>query len=63
MDVVMLKEVPHESLNGGRTRQTFVQGERYDVPDEIARRWIKDGWAAAPGAANKAPGERHGDGR
>jgi len=49
MDIVMLQTIPDESINDGRTKQTFVQGGCYPVPDPIGQLWIGRGWARAAG--------------
>lgn len=47
MDIVMLRTIPGESINAGRTTQTFLKGATYSVPDEIGQLWIGRGWAEA----------------
>lgn len=46
MDVIM-KQTLTESINGGRTTQSFVAGGRYLVPDHIGQIWVGRGWATA----------------
>ena len=46
MDVIM-RQTLTESINGGRTTQSFVAGGRYQVPDRVGQIWVGRGWAEA----------------
>ncbi len=50
MDIIMLQTIPDETINGGATRQDFIQGACYPVPDAIGQLWIGRGWARAAAA-------------
>ena len=59
---IMMRQTLTESINGGRTTQSFVAGGRYLVPDHIGQLWIGRGWAvSAPVAATTpaSPAMRH----
>lgn len=47
MVTVLMQETVTESLNDGRTRQTFDKGRLYSLPGPLAQRWIGRGWALA----------------
>ena len=50
---ILMTQTITESLNGGRTKQEFLKGGAYAVPDEIGQLWIGRGWATA--ARGQAP--------
>lgn len=58
MNIVMLQTIPGESINNGRTTQTFVKDATYPVPDEIGQLWIGRGWATATKTSAAAPAAR-----
>lgn len=47
MVVVLMQDNVTESLNDGRTRQTFDKGRLYSLPGPLAQQWIGRGWALA----------------
>ena len=53
MHIVMAQTIT-ESLNEGRTKQEFLKGAAYEVPDPIGQLWIGRGWATA-GPVSPAP--------
>lgn len=62
MQIVMLQTIT-DSLNGGRTTQTFLKSVTYDLPNNIGQLWIGRGWARAAAApARDAPARSQADG-
>jgi hypothetical protein len=53
---VLMRETVTESLNDGRTRQTFDKGRLYRLPGPLAQQWIGRGWALA--ARTTEPAEK-----
>lgn len=42
---IIMQQTIRESINDGRTQQTFEKGARYDVPTAVGQLWIGRGWA------------------
>ena len=45
---VRMKSTQKSAVDGVHL-QEYKRGRHYDVPDEVAKRWIGKGWAAAVG--------------
>jgi len=56
MEIVMTRTVK-DSINDGRTTQTFEQGHRYEVPTAVGQLWIARGDARAASSETRETGE------
>lgn len=54
--LVLMQRDQRDSVNGGRTQQDFLAGQVYDVPAEVAKRWLSEQLAKEPALpAPRAP--------
>lgn len=53
---VRMKSTRESAVDGIHTRQ-YARGRTYSVPDEVAKRWVRKGWASILGKAKVEPEE------
>jgi hypothetical protein len=56
MVTVLMQETVTDTVNDGRTRQSFEKGRLYSLPGPLAQQWIGRGWALA--ARTTEPAEK-----
>lgn len=53
---VRMKSTHESAVDGIHTKQ-YGKGKTYAVPDDVAKRWVRKGWAAIVGKAKVEPEE------